>query len=223
VNGRWERKLFNEMRIPRSVQDAVQQRADQLSQDARRVLILAAVAGRRFDFALLQALTKHDEDQLLKLIKELMAAQLVVEESEEEFAFRHALTRQAIYADLLVRERKTLHRTVAETMERLYSPTLDAHLADLAAHFYEAGAWEKALEYGQRAGEQAQALYAPQAATLHFTRALDAASHVSLTPPESLYRARGLAYETLGEFERARADHETALQMAHLAGDRYGE
>ncbi len=223
ANGRWERKPFNELRIPRSVQDAVQQRADQLSQDARRVLILAAVAGRRFDFALLQALTKHDEDQLLTLMKELMAAQLVVEESEEQFAFRHALTRQAMYADLLVRERKTLHRTVAETMERVYSSTLDAHLADLAAHFYEAGAWEKALAYGQRAGEQAQALYAPQAATLHFTRALDAARHVSLTPAASLYRARGLAYETLGEFERARADQETALKYAHEASDRHAE
>jgi len=88
----------------------VQQRTDLLSRDARRVSILAAVAGRRFDFALLQALTKHDEDQLLTLIKELIAAQLVVEESEEQFAFRHALTRQAIYADLLVRERKAPHR-----------------------------------------------------------------------------------------------------------------
>src|SRR6266480_8045899 len=70
--------------------------------------------------------------------------------------------------------------------------------------------WEQALEYGQRAGEQAQALYAPQAATLHFTRALEAARQLSLTPPASLYRARGLAYETQGDFERARADQETA-------------
>ncbi|HEY6408509.1 MAG TPA: tetratricopeptide repeat protein, partial [Ktedonobacteraceae bacterium] len=46
---------------------------------------------------------------------------------------------------------------------------------------------------------------------------------MSLTPPASLYRARGLAYETLGEFEQARADHETALQMAHEASDRHGE
>ena len=57
----------------------------------------------------------------------------------------------------------------------------------------------------------------------HFTRALDAARQLSLTPPASLYRARGLAYETLGEFERARADHETALQLAHEASDRHGE
>jgi predicted ATPase len=52
TNGRWDRKPLGELHIPRSVQDAVQQRTDHLSQDARRVLTLAAVAGRRFDFAL---------------------------------------------------------------------------------------------------------------------------------------------------------------------------
>jgi len=223
MNGRWDRKPLAELRIPRSVQDALQQRTDLLSEQARRVLTLAAVIGRHFDFALLQELIQQDEAQLLQLIKELIAAQLVVEESAEQFAFRHALTRQAVYAQLLGRERKALHRTIAETFERLYASTLEAHLADLAAHFSLAGAWEKALAYSQRAGEQAQTFYAPQPATLHFTRALDAARHLSLTPPASLYRARGLAYETLGDFEHARADHETALQLAHDASDRHAE
>src|SRR5437879_4675411 len=222
-HGRWQRKELRELHIPRSVQDAVELRTEHLSEGARQVLNLAAVAGRHFDFALLQALTQHDEAQLLRLLKELIAAQLVVEESAEQFAFRHALTRQAVSAQLLVRERRALHRTIAETFERLYASSVEAHLADLSFHFSLAGAWEKALEYGQRAGEQAQALYAPQAATLHFTRALAAAGHLSLTPPASLYRARGLAYETLGDFERARADQETALQLAHEASDRYKE
>ncbi len=221
--GRWKRKEIRELHIPRSVQDAVQQRTDDLSDGARQVLHLAAVAGRHFDFALLQALTQHDEAQLLRLIKELIAAQLVVEESDEQFAFRHALTRQAVYAELLGRERKALHRRIAETCERLYASSIEAHLADLASHFFEAGVWEKALAYGQRAGEQAQALYAPQAATLHFTRALDAARHLSLMPAAGLCRARGLAYETLGDFERARADYETALQLADAASDRHGQ
>jgi len=222
-HGGWKRKERSSWHIPRSVQDAVELRTARLSEGARQVLNLSAVAGRHFDFALLQALTQHDEAQLLPLIKELIAAQLVVEESAERFAFRHALTRQAVSAQLLVRERKALHRRIAETCERLYASSIEAHLADLASHFFEAGAWEKALLYGQRAGEQAQALYAPQAATLHFTRALDAASQLSLTPAAGLYRARGLAYETQGDFERARADYETALQLADAASDRYGQ
>ena len=37
--------------VPRSVQEAVQQRTAYLSEEAKRLLSLAAVAGRRFDFA----------------------------------------------------------------------------------------------------------------------------------------------------------------------------
>jgi tetratricopeptide (TPR) repeat protein len=220
ADGRWERKELRELHIPRSVQDAVQQRVDQLSQDARRVLILAAVAGQRFDFALLQALTKHDEDHMLQLFKELMAAQLVVEESAEQFAFRHALTRQSVYADLLVRERKALHHMMAEAIERLYATTLEAQLADLAYHFSEAELWEKTLAYAQRAGERAQRQYAPRIAIEQFTRALDAAQHVSIVSPATIHRLRGRAYETLGDFEHAHLDYETTLQIALEAGER---
>src|SRR5438034_6601470 len=57
--------------------------------------------------------------------------------------------------------------------------SLDDQLVDLAYHFYEAGAWSKAAEYGQRAGERALILYAPRAAIEHLTRALGALSHRS--------------------------------------------
>ena len=47
----------------------------------------AAVAGRRFDFTLLRAMTGYDEAELLGCIKESIAAQLVVEESAEPSPF----------------------------------------------------------------------------------------------------------------------------------------
>jgi len=89
----WEGQSLNALHIPRSIQETVRQRLDRVSDAARQVVILAAVAGRRFDFILLQRLTQSDEPELLMLMKELIEAQLVVEESEEQFAFRHALTR----------------------------------------------------------------------------------------------------------------------------------
>lgn len=220
--GTWNRRPLNELNIPRSLQDALQQRTHELSESARQVLRLAAIAGRRFDFALLQRLTQHDEQQLLTLMKELMAAQLVVEESEERFAFRHALTREAVYAELLARERKKLHGTIAETMERL-DTSVEAHLAELAYHFYEAGLWEKALFYTQRAGEKALRLYSLWAAIEHFTRALDAAHHLGVLSSPATYRARGQAYEMLGDFERARSDFEQALDAARTAQDAVAE
>jgi predicted ATPase/DNA-binding NarL/FixJ family response regulator len=229
ADGRWERKAPKDesspryLPLPRSVQLAVQQRLDHLSSEARDLLSLAAVAGRRFDFALLQQLTRWSENELVRLIKELITAQLVVEESDDVFVFRHALTRQSVYTDLLARERKALHRAIAQAMERLYADVIEAHLEDLASHFYAAGEWAKCLEYAQRAGEKARDLYAPHAALEHLTRALEAARHLSIAPPARLYRARGQVYETLGEFEQAQCEYERALDAASKTPDRLAE
>ena len=215
----WEHKQLSELHIPRSIQDAVRQRTDQLSKNARHVLILAAVAGRRFDFVLLQQLTHHDEQQLLTVMKVLIAAQLVIEESADQFAFRHALTRQAIYTQLLVRERRALHLKIAETIESMHAATLEPYLEDLAYHYYKAEVWDKAFHYGQLAGEKAQALYAPRAAIEQFTQALHAAQHMTILPSTTLYRRRGQAYETLGNFEQAQSDYQRALDIARRTHD----
>ena len=223
-----------EWRIPRGVQDAVQQRIARLGSPAREVLSLAAVVGRRFDFGLLRRLAHVDEATLLGLIKELIAAQLVVEESPEQFAFRHALTREATYSELLARERMALHRTVAQVAEEIYAESSERRLDDLAYHYHQAGVWEKAVDYAQRAGERALRLYAPRAAVEQLTRALDAAEHLTTStrsaPPlvsasrlASIHRERGLAYETLGDFRHARADYEAAIEIAQTASDQRAE
>jgi DNA-binding CsgD family transcriptional regulator len=226
VDGTWARR--SEKRdagsysfIPRSVQVAVQQRADRLSAAAKQVLTLAAVAGRRFDFTVLQQALRCDEDELLPLMKELIAAQLVVEKSADQFAFRHALIREAIYGELLARERQALHRTLAETLEQLAtSPSLcERYLGDLAAHCYQAEMWEQAMVYEHRVGERALSLYAQRAAIDHLTRALDAADRLPSTPPSKLYHARGQAHGTLGEFDRAHSDYARALDIARATSD----
>jgi DNA-binding CsgD family transcriptional regulator len=234
------RKAIEDLHVPRSVQDAVQRRLAHLSAEAQELLRVAAVAGQRFDFALLRELSGRDEGTLLRLLKELIAAQFVVEDVLEEgalgaegaaeedqdqdhFRFRHALTRLAIYAELLARERRTLHRALAQTLERVYAERLDAHLAQLAYHFYAARLWPQALEYARRAGERSLALYAPQAALAHFTRALGAAKRLGRPAEAALSRGRGKAYETLGDFARAERDYAQALAAARQVADGTGE
>lgn len=223
TNGRWEHRKLGELHIPRSVQDTVQMRITHLSAPALRVLTLAAVAGRRFDFSLLQQLTSYDEETLLTLMKELLTVQLVVEESADQFAFHHALTRQAIYTSLLARERRMLHGRIADLLESLAGSSPDTFLADLAYHFFEAETWEKAVIYGQSAAEQAERLYTPHATIEQATRAISAAQQGAISLPVTLYQLRGRAYEILGNFEQALQDDETTLQLAQQAGDRHTE
>ncbi len=160
---------------------------------------------------------------MLSCMRELLSAQLVSEESAERFAFRHALTREAIYKSLLVRERHALHRTIAATLELLYADVLESHLGELASHFYQGEVWQKVIEFAQRAGEQALLLYTPRAAVDYFTWALNAMNSLSQSSTSSLYRLRGQAYDVLGEFENASNDYKRALECAHKEIDRVAE
>lgn len=214
---------LGELPVPRTVQETVQRRARLLGADAYHALTVAAVAGQRFDIAVLKDVLRCDEADVLRWIKELLGAQLVAEESADHVVFRHALTRQAIVAMAPARERRALHQQIAQALERRYIHAPGAHAAELAHHFYHAELWPQANAYAVQAGEQALALYAPGAAREHFTQALKAAQRSAFEVPSTLYRARGHAAETLGDFDGARADYETALQTAQAANDQQAE
>src|SRR5215216_1840684 len=219
VDGTWDRKEIDQLRIPRTIQDAVQRRTRQLDERTLQALTLASVMGRRFDFRLLQELLEVDEADLMAMLKQLIAAQLVVEESADHFVFRHALTREAIYTTLLLRERQALHRQIGEATERMYAVTMDPHLADLSYHYYTAGDWEKALHYSQQAGERARRLYSQREAIVYYSRALVAARHLSRVVETELLSARGHAYRILGDFRSALDDFEQERKIAQEQGN----
>jgi DNA-binding CsgD family transcriptional regulator len=224
-----DRKQINLSGIPRTIQDAVQRRTRQLDESTLQALTLASVMGRRFDFRLLQELLGVQEADLMAMLKKLIAAQLVVEETADHFAFRHALTRQAIYNTLLLRERQSLHRSVAEAIERLHAgasstdASVDEHAADLSFHYYAGAAWEKALEYSRKAGDQALRFYAQREAIVYYSRALVAARQLNVPREPEFLSARGRAYDILGDFKSASEDFEHALKLARQGRDAHAE
>ncbi|HEY3475834.1 MAG TPA: hypothetical protein VGK56_14585, partial [Anaerolineales bacterium] len=223
ADGTWDRKEINPLHIPRTIQDAVQRRMQPLDERTLQALTLASVMGRRFNFRLLQELLNITETGLLAVLKELIAAQLVVEETADHFAFRHTLTREAIYNTLLLRERQGLHRAVAGAIERAYATSLQAHAADLSFHYYAGGAWEKALEYSRKAGDQARSFYAQREAIVYYSRAIVSTRQLEMVVDPELLCARGRAYEILGDFHSAQDDFEHALQIARQQGNGHAE
>jgi DNA-binding CsgD family transcriptional regulator len=96
---------------------------------------------------------------------------------------------------------------------------LDAHLNDLAYHFFEAADWSKAQAYCERAGSRAQRLFAPGICIQHLSRALEAARRNGTPQDTAVLRQRAGAYELLGEFTKALADLETALGSAQASNN----
>ncbi|MEP7001013.1 MAG: AAA family ATPase, partial [bacterium] len=223
VDSGWRARPLEHVRVPRTATEAVGRRLAGLSEAAREVASVAAVAGRRFDFDLLRALTPHSDAQLLSLVKELVGAQLVVEESVDRFAFRHALTRETIRTRLLARERVALHRAIAAALEQQQAGTTQDVADALAYHTFEAGDWEAAGRHALAAAARSLTLGATREALRQFEHAVTATEKMGRRAGADLLVARGRAHETLGAFAKADNDFVAALDAARSEGEPRGE
>ena len=165
--------------IPDGVREVVSRRLMRLSEDATRVLTVAAVVGPTVTLPLLERIPDAGAtpDALLDALDEGVRARVLVESGRlrGRYAFAHALVRQAVYADLTAARRGRLHRQIGEALEVLYAGELEQHLHELAHHFAQAagGDEDKAIGYLVRAGDQAQVKLAYEQALTHYRQALE--------------------------------------------------
>ncbi len=162
--------------IPLSLKESILSRTADLDLMATTVLRYAAVIGRRFDFDLLLRLTGIEEIALVQAIETLVARQLVAEDTgdpEDRYVFRHALTREAIYRDLLGRERRLKHRAVLQALEEAYASTPTQVVDQLAYHSLHARELEKAARYTRLAGARAMRMSAYREAVAHYEMAIE--------------------------------------------------
>jgi DNA-binding CsgD family transcriptional regulator/tetratricopeptide (TPR) repeat protein len=162
--------------VPTTVGSPVLARMAGLSVPARGLLRLAAVAGIRVGHGLFASASGLDGDTLLAAARELAENHLLVADgSGEGYIFRHALTREAVYDDLLPGERQQLHRAVARALTddpALGPPAAWAVAEALAEHWFAAGELEEALPASVVAGNAAREVVAVAAALGHYERAL---------------------------------------------------
>jgi DNA-binding CsgD family transcriptional regulator/tetratricopeptide (TPR) repeat protein len=101
--------------VPDTLADAVLGRAEQLSDAARALAGSASVLGRRFDLDLLTAITGDTPEIIDVGLRELTERFFVQPHQDRStYDFRHALIRDALYADLTPHRRRDLHARAAE-------------------------------------------------------------------------------------------------------------
>jgi DNA-binding CsgD family transcriptional regulator/tetratricopeptide (TPR) repeat protein len=162
--------------VPTTVQGLVLARIAGLTPPARGLVRLAAAAGVRVRHGLLAAAGGLGEEALLAAVRELAENHLLMADpSGEGYAFRHALTREAVYEDLLPGERHQLHRAVARALTDdpgLGPPAGWAVAEAVADHWFAAGELEPALAASVAAGNAAVEVLALPGALAHYERAL---------------------------------------------------
>ncbi|NTU54696.1 MAG: AAA family ATPase [Anaerolineales bacterium] len=225
--------------LPDTLQAAITNRIDSLAPSQQLTLKVASVIGRIFAFRVLQAVHPIEADRasLPNYMESLTRLSLTLVESETPdlaYIFKHAVTQEVAYNLMLYSQRRQLHQAVAEWIEQNHSDNLESYFTLLAHHWTQAAempdvsrnelAIEKAVDYLEKAGDQAMQNYANSEAIQFYTQALEWDSRLP-TPPamESAWqrqvrRARwhsrlGLSYYGLGSLPDCDKHVREALQL----------
>jgi len=138
-----------EVPLPASIRDAVLIGVSDLSDEARAAADAAAVAGEAFDMDLVAGAASAAG------LAEVVEAGLVTETLPGAGRFRHALTREALYADVPWIQRRALHRRLAEQLEES-----GTRAAEVATHWVGAREHGRAREALLRAAAESRAVHA---------------------------------------------------------------
>lgn len=136
--------------IPLKVQSIIESRLDQLSDDSRMALSVAAAIGRAFTFDVLQQVSQIDTATLLDALDEWLTRG-IVRERRDGYDFTHEQLGHVAYNQLSRARRQWIHLQIGDYL----TAQPDSDPAQLAHHLYLSSDPARALPYLIHAGERA--------------------------------------------------------------------
>jgi class 3 adenylate cyclase len=132
-----------ETTIPETVRDTILLRVQRLAPEHVGPLEAAAVLGRTFDYSILAAVAGAPEETVQSALADGISQQLLEEHPERpgRYRWRHALTQEAIYTDIVTPRRQAIHARAADVLAAREGTAP----VDLAHHLLGAGRLEEAV------------------------------------------------------------------------------
>jgi DNA-binding CsgD family transcriptional regulator/tetratricopeptide (TPR) repeat protein len=198
---------------------------------ARRLVEIAAVAGREVDHDVLAEVCGLTEADMGSALHEAVDAQLLIVAPEDDVAryrFRHALVQEAAYDELLPSERRVLHGAYARAIEARPGgggAAAASRLVELAHHWTAAQDPTRALAAAIEAGEASRAVYAYADAARQYERAIELWDVVPVVDRPAdrdladLYDAASTAATSVGDAARAVMLARRAIELVDGAED----
>ncbi|WP_199701621.1 helix-turn-helix transcriptional regulator [Jiangella rhizosphaerae] len=209
--------------IPTALADVLLTRVETLSPAAQRVVGAISVTGRRHvRHAALRSVVDLPDAELDAALREALQHHILVTDDQGGYTFRHALLREAVYADLLPGERVRLHAAYARRIVELKQDEL---AGALAYHSLRSNDLPTALAASVKAADDAMRVGALAAELRHVEQALELwpavenpAEHAGI---DELALTRKAAYVAgaAGHPERALAYAQAATALADRDAD----
>lgn len=165
--------------LPATFVRGVARRVDQIGPQARHVLAVAAVLGRRFPLAVVQMVTGVEYRDLLSHLHGDLVTQLVTpdDQTPDWYSFQHALIVEALLTLITPAERADLAQQVADALEAVY-PGLPGEWCQVSASLrLDAGHPTAAGRLFAEAGRRALAQGAAHSAVVLLDKAWELLVH----------------------------------------------
>jgi DNA-binding CsgD family transcriptional regulator len=239
----WEVRDVALVDLPVSVRAVVGERLEKLGEEAQGVLAWAAVVGQEFTLPLLQEVAGLEEEMLLEVVDQAVAARVLVPGPslrQETYAFVDEVVRDVLYEGIGPARRRRYHLKVGQGIEQVQARHLEEHYDALAHHFLEGNDLQKAAEYSLRSGDRASNVYSWERAIAHYRTTLELMDELEASPRQQAEvldrlgkvmrfgRGKGaqtyfgkalVLYEAIGDRVKTAEMHlESAQQYLHEAG-----
>ena len=224
---------------PARVEAAIAGRISRLPASCRTALTIASVEGETFTAEVVAHIQKTQEQETVRCLSGDLSRQhrLVTAQSRQHlgqqhrsrYRFHHFLFQKYLYNELDPVERADLHEAVGEALEQLYgtqTTILATMFGQLAWHYQEAGALEKAISYCQKAGERAWQLSASHEAITHLQQGLALLETLPDSPErkqQELMLQMGLAMPLQAAKGFAAPEFRSACDRAYLLSQQVGQ
>ncbi|UCD98567.1 MAG: response regulator [Chloroflexota bacterium] len=162
--------------FPTTADGLIKSRIDRLSPSEQLTLKVASVVGRTYSLRALQAIYPLEADKpfLERYLDTLAKLDLILPTGRDSnYNFRDEITYESVYNSMLFSQRRQLHRKFAEWIEQENGNDLSPHYANLAYHWRNADDTAKAIDYLEKAGQNALEAGDYELAERYFRECLD--------------------------------------------------
>ncbi|MEM7798908.1 MAG: tetratricopeptide repeat protein [Chloroflexota bacterium] len=209
----------NVMRLPDSIYGSILARLDRLTEAQKLTLKVASVVGYAFDIDLVNQVhpTHPEHDQLTSQVESLTEQDFIFKQQTDRdttiYLFRQGTTRDVTYDTLLDRQKRLLHRIIADTISRL-SP---GDVEEIALHASLGHSWDVALYSHWQSAVKARQIFANNLALDHLKMAHQCIKQLKSPSNRSLQRDMflllGEVWLDTGENEKSEAALKKALAV----------
>jgi tetratricopeptide (TPR) repeat protein len=212
--------------VPKSIREAIKERLAPLSDDARTIVGVLAVARQELDTALLCMAAAMDHDRVMVCMESLLNAGLVRERhmgETERFELAQNRLKDVVLEETSLDKRRLFHRRIGLTLERIHRRRVPFIVESLAYHFEQGNVPTKAYPYLVRAAEKLMQRTFVEEGLEYLDRALnleaDAREYMTLDEADrrlaTLLLSRARALYHLGRWSESTAELQRVKALAN--------